>query len=142
MSWGSSGKRVVRGGLAVLLVSLLVFVSVQEIAAQSNVVRLVVVPTPAESGLLRAILPEFERQSGLRVEVYSGEDLYDRARNGQADLAISHYGHRDAEAFITDGLGLWPRPVFANQNAIIGPSSDPAHIFGLADAVEGFRRSP
>jgi len=140
MSWGSSGKRVVRGGLAVLLVSLLVFVSVQEIAAQSNVVRLVVVPTPAESGLLRAILPEFERQSGLRVEVYSGEDLYDRARNGQADLAISHYGHRDAEAFVTDGLGLWPRPVFGNQNAIIGPSSDPAHIFGLADAVEGFRR--
>ena len=140
MSWGSSGNGVVRGGLAVLLVSLLVFVSVQEIAAQSNVLRLAVVSTPQESGLLRAIFPDFERQTGLRVEVYSGEDVYDRARNGQVDLVISHYGHADHEAFMTDGLGLWPRFVFGNQNVIIGPSSDPAHIFGLADAVEGFRR--
>ncbi len=115
-------------------------VGVQEIAAQSNVVRLAVVNTPAESGLLRDILPEFERQTGLRVEVYSGEDVYVRARNGQADLVISHYGHADVEGFMADGLGLWPRFVFGNQNVIIGPPSDPAHIFGLSDAVEGFRR--
>src|SRR3990172_571704 len=140
MSWKAFGKLFVWIGLMIFLVPWLVFVSVQEIAAQSNVVRLAVVLTPEDSGLLRAILPDFERQTGLRVEVYSGEDLYVQARNGQADLAISHYGHHDAEAFMADGLGLWPRPVFANQNAIIGPSSDPAHIFGLADAVEGFRR--
>ena len=78
-------------------------VGVQEIAAQSNVVRLAVVNTPAESGLLRDILPEFERQTGLRVEVYSGEDVYVRARNGQADLVISHYGHADVEGFMADG---------------------------------------
>ena len=133
-------KAVVQLSLLILLVHSPVCFSVQEARGQTNVVRLVVVNTPEDSGLLRAILPEFERQTGLRVEVYSGEDLYDRARNGQADLAISHYGHPGLEPFIADGLGLWPRFVFGNQNVIIGPSSDPAHIFGLADAVEGFRR--
>ena len=41
--------------------------------AQSVVVRLAVVNTLEESGLLREILPEFERQSGFRVQIYSGE---------------------------------------------------------------------
>jgi tungstate transport system substrate-binding protein len=108
--------------------------------AQSNVVRLAVVNTPEDSGLLRDILPDFERQSGIRVEVYSGEDVFDRARNGQADMVISHYGHPGLEPFMSDGLGLWPRFVFGNQNAIVGPSSDPARVRDLTDAVEGFRR--
>jgi tungstate transport system substrate-binding protein len=98
------------------------------------------VNTPAESGLLEDILPDFERQTGLRVELYAGSDAILRARNGQVDLFISHYGHADFEPFITDGLGLWPRPVFANQQAIIGPPGDPARIANLQDAVEAFRR--
>lgn len=130
-------QKIIRGIMTVLLG--LAFVN-PELFAQFSTVRLAVVNTPEESGLLRAILPDFERQTGLRVEVYSGEDVYVRARNGQADLVISHYGHADHEAFMTDGLGLWPRFVFGNQNVIIGPSSDPAHVFALADAVEGFRR--
>ena len=113
------GMPIIRIGSLMLLVHLAVCFSAQEARAQSNVVRLAVVNTPAESGLLRAILPDFERQTGLRVEVYSGEDIYVRARNGKEDLVISHYGHVDAEAFMADGLGLWPRPVFANQVAII-----------------------
>ncbi len=129
-----------RAGLLILLVCLTTGFLAQETRAQSTVVRLAVVNTPEESGLLRDILPEFERQSGLRVQVYSGEDVYDRARAGQADLVISHYGHAGLEPFMADGLGQWPRFVFGNQNAIIGPSSDPARIANLADAVEGFRR--
>ena len=130
-------QKLIRGILTVLL--WLAFVT-PELFAQSSTVRLAVVNTPQESGLLAGILPDFERQTGLQVQVYSGSDVTDRARNGQADLIIAHYGFAGLEAFMADGLGLWPRFVFGNQNAIIGPSSDPAHIFGLADAVEGFRR--
>src|SRR2546422_11236671 len=64
------------------------------------------VNTPEDSGLLGDILPDFESQTGLRVEVYSGEDVYDRARNNQADLVLSHYGHAGLEPFMADGLGL------------------------------------
>ena len=129
MSWKAFGKLFVWIGLMIFLVPWLVFVSVQEIAAQSNVVRLAVVLTPEDSGLLRDILPDFERQTGLRVEIYSGEDVYVRARNCQADMVISHYGHADAEFFMADGLGLWPRFIFGDQNVIAGPASDPAMTF-------------
>lgn len=131
---------LMRVGLLILLLHLLACFCPQEARGQSNVVRLAVVNTPAESGLLSEILPDFERQTGLRVELYAGSDAIVRARNGQVDLIISHYGHADLEPFMMDGLGLWPRPVFANQQAIIGPSSDPARVANLQDAVEGFRR--
>ncbi|MBI1788944.1 MAG: hypothetical protein HYR60_15535 [Acidobacteria bacterium] len=116
------------------------YFTAQQARAQSNLVRLAVVNTPAESGLLSDLLPDFERQTGLQVDLYAGSDAIVRARNGQVDLIISHYGHADLESFMMDGLGLWPRPVFANQQAIIGPSSDPARVANLQDAVEGFRR--
>lgn len=133
-------KPVIRVGLLILLLHLPACFTAQQARAQSNVVRLAVVNTPAESGLLSEILPDFERQTGLRVELYAGSDAIVRARNGQVDLIISHYGHADLESFMMDGLGLWPYPVFANQQAIIGPSSDPARVANLEDAVEGFRR--
>lgn len=129
-----------RLGLMLLFPLLAAWFSAQQARAQGNVVRLAVVNTPEESGLLREILPDFERQTGLRVNVYSGEDVYDRARSGQADLVISHYGHAGLEPFMADGLGQWPRAVFGNQNVIIGPTSDPANVLNLQDAVEGFRR--
>lgn len=108
--------------------------------AQSVTVRLAVVPSPNETGLLRSLLPDFERQSGYRVTIYAGEDLFDVARAGGADLVIAHYGHHDTEAFMAQGLGLWPRTVFGNQIAILGPADDPARIRGLQDAGEAFRR--
>ena len=90
--------------------------------AQFSTVRLAVVPSPAETGLLRELLPDFERESGYQVTVYSGEDVHDVARAGQADLVISHYGHAGTEAFMNQGFGLWARAVFANQIAIMGPN--------------------
>lgn len=108
--------------------------------AQFPTVRLATVNTPEETGLLRELLPDFERETGYRVTVYSGEDVHEVARAGGADLVISHYGHPGVEPFMTQGLGLWPRAVFANQIALVGPADDPARIRGLQDAGEAFRR--
>jgi tungstate transport system substrate-binding protein len=113
---------------------------IQSSWAQSSTVRLAVVFTPEDSGLLAELLPDFEKQTGYSVEVDSRNDVYEVARQGRADLVISHYGHNPLEAFLTEGLGLWPRPVFANQSSLIGPSSDPAGIRDVTDAVEAFRR--
>ncbi|MBI4445496.1 MAG: hypothetical protein HY645_06245 [Acidobacteria bacterium] len=109
--------------------------------AQSPVVRLQIVNVPVDSGLLAQLLPDFESATGYRVEVdKKGDEVYDLARQGAADLVLSHYGHSGVDNFMSDGLGLWPRAMFANQAAIIGPLSDPARIRGLEDAVEAFRR--
>jgi tungstate transport system substrate-binding protein len=107
---------------------------------QPKVVRLAVVITPASSGLLQELLADFEKQTGNKVVVDSRQDVFEEARAGKADLVLAHYGHGGTEAFCADGLGLWPRPVLANQAALIGPVSDPARIAGLHDAAEAFGR--
>jgi len=107
--------------------------------SQSATVRLAMVNVPDD--VVRPLLPVFEKQSGRRAEiVYTGNDPFAVAREGKADLVISHYGHQGVEPFVTQGFGLWPHPVFANQMALIGPSSDPARVRGLTDAAEALRR--
>ena len=105
-----------------------------------NVVRLGAVNTPDYSGLLDELVGQFSAQTGLQVTIYSNEDVYQHARAGEVDLVLSHYGHRDVEAFMADGLGQWPRTVFANQMAVLGPPSDPAGVRGMTDATEAFQR--
>ena len=108
--------------------------------ADATTVRLVVVNTPQFSGLLDSLLPDFERESGIEVEVYSGSDVYKKARNGNADLVISHYGKKGVERFVMDGFGAWPRIVFSNQAVLIGHRSDPAGIRGLTRVAEAMQR--
>jgi tungstate transport system substrate-binding protein len=87
------------------------------------------------------LLTEFSKQSGQQAEiVYTGNDPFAVARDRKADLVIAHYGHEGVAPFVTAGFGLWPHPVFANQIALLGPPSDPAHIRGLTDAAEAFKR--
>ena len=109
-------------------------------AESATTVRLAVVNTPQFSGLLDDLLPEFEAKTGLTLEVYSGNDLYQQARAGKADIVISHYGRPEVESFVLEGYGSWPKIVFANQAVLIGPKSDPAKIRGLSSASEALSR--
>src|SRR5438876_11738821 len=67
------------------------------VAAQSSTVRLQVVNVPVDSGLLAMLLPAFERTTGYSVQVSKGEDVYGMARQGAADLVLSHYGHHQID---------------------------------------------
>jgi ABC-type tungstate transport system permease subunit len=96
-----------------------------------HLIRLCVVNTPQSSGLIDALMKDFEASSDYKVEVYSGNDVYDRARAGNADIITSHYGKAPVERFVLDGYGSWPRTVFSNQAAMIGPKRDSAHIRGF-----------
>jgi tungstate transport system substrate-binding protein len=105
-----------------------------------GIVRISSVPTAIEGNILPALVDAFEKQSSLKVSTTLATDLYTQARAGKVDLAISHYGHHEAEQFILDGLGEWPRTIFSNQVALVGPASDPAGVRGLDDAGEALRR--
>ena len=109
-------------------------------AANDKVVRLAVVNTPAYSGLMSYLLKDFQANTGITVEVYSGKDVYDVAQAGKADIVISHFGKAEVEQFVLDGYGRWPVIVFSNQSVVIGPKSDPANIRELSSATEAFRR--
>lgn len=108
--------------------------------ASPNVVRLSSVVIPQESGLYAQLLPEFERRSGLKVEVTTGQDVYGPARTGKFDLVFSHYQHEGLSPFMQDRFGEWPRLVLSSPVALVGPVADPAGIRGLNDVVEAFRR--
>ena len=106
----------------------------------ASLVRLSSVVSPQDGGLYDDLLPDFEQQTGYQVELTTGQDVYGPARDGQADVVLSHYGHKDAQAFVQDGFGQWPQPIFSNQLALLGPPSDPAQVQDLTDLVEAFRR--
>jgi len=105
-----------------------------------SLVRVASVPTAVEGNLLPTLVAEFEKGSPYKVQVSSNDDVYGLARSGLADVVISHYGHKNAEAFVMDGLGEWPRTLFSNQMALLGPPSDPAKVRDLQDAGEAFKR--
>lgn len=105
-----------------------------------TIVRVASVPTAVEGNLLPTLIALFEKEAPYKVELVSSDDVYGLARAGRADLAVSHYGHKNAEAFVMEGFGEWPRTLFSNQMALLGPPSDPAKVRGLDDAGEAFRR--
>lgn len=109
-------------------------------SGNANVIRLASVRTLEDGGLLAPLIADFSRQTGTELAVYTGEDVYERARAGEADLVISHLGHDDARAFLSEGLGLWPRAVLFNQTVLLTHPADPANVRSAPDPVEAFRR--
>jgi tungstate transport system substrate-binding protein len=106
----------------------------------AGLVRVSSVKTAVEGSVLPELIADFEKASPYKVELTPGEAVYTSAREGKVDLVISHYGHREAEDFVLDGLGEWPRTIFSNQMALVGPPTDPARVRDLEDVGEAFRR--
>ncbi|MFC5889902.1 substrate-binding domain-containing protein, partial [Kitasatospora aburaviensis] len=109
-------------------------------AADPGVVRLMSVTTVRDGGLYDVLLPEFEAASGLKVQLTVGEQVAAAVRAGEADVALSHLGHRDVTGLVTDGYVQWPHTVLANLMCLAGPHDDPAGVRGLTDLAEAFRR--
>lgn len=100
------------------------------------VLRLSTTTSTENSGLLKFLLPEFEAQSGLQVQVISvgsGKAL-ELAKNGDVDVTLVHA--REAEnQFIADGHGAQRVDVMYNDFIIVGPDTDPAGIRGERDVL-------
>jgi tungstate transport system substrate-binding protein len=93
------------------------------------------------SGLLGALLPAFEKSSGIPVEtiaVGSGKALK-LAENGDVDAVLSHAPDLE-EAFVRSGFGRERRVVLENDFVIVGPPEDPAGVRGCRSAASAFAR--
>jgi tungstate transport system substrate-binding protein len=92
------------------------------------------------SGLLDALLPVFEKESGITVKVVAvGTGAALRiAREGNADLVFVH-DPKSEEKFISEGFGTERIPVMFNYFWIVGPPADPAGIKGTSPE-EAFRK--
>jgi tungstate transport system substrate-binding protein len=100
--------------------------------------RLVLATTTStdDSGLLEAILPDFEARYGATVEVIAvgtGQAIT-LGENGDADVLLVHARDRE-DAFVTQEYGLNRQDVMYNDFVIVGPANDPAGIRGLTDVA-------
>jgi tungstate transport system substrate-binding protein len=107
--------------------------------AQTRDVVLATTTSVRDAGLLEALLPRFERQSGYTVKVVavgSGQAM-ELGRRGEADIFILH-DPAGEERFVADGFGIERRALMHNEFLLVGPDADPAGARGT-DVVGGFR---
>ena len=110
-------------------------------AAPMTTLRLATTTSTENSGLLDHILPIFEKQSGIRVDVIavgSGKAMK-LGENGDVDVVLSHAPKLE-EKFVADGWGVQRRAVMFNDFVIVGPPTDPIKIRSVKTAAEAFQR--
>ena len=108
---------------------------------QSNVVILSTTTSTQDSGLLDALVPMFERKTGLTVKTISvgtGQALALAAR-GEADVTLAHAPGVERK-YVEDGKMSNRRLVMYNDFVLIGPPEDPARIKALPSAVDALKR--
>ena len=102
--------------------------------------RMATTTSTENSGLLKALLPQFEAKYGIQVHVIAvgtGKALK-LGENGDADVLLVHAPAAE-EAFMKAGHGVKRRKVMHNDFILVGPSSDPAGVRGGTDVVAALR---
>lgn len=92
------------------------------------------------AGLLGYLLPAFEKDTGIKVDVIAvgtGKALK-LAENGDVDVTMVHAPSRET-AFVDAGFGVNRRVVMANYFIVVGPESDPAGVARASLSTDAFR---
>lgn len=104
---------------------------------EPEVLRLATTTSTEDSGLLEAILPDFEEEFNARVDVVAvgtGQAI-ELGEAGDADVILVHARSRE-DAFVADGHGTARFDVMYNDFILVGPADDPAGIQGMALASD------
>jgi tungstate transport system substrate-binding protein len=114
-----------------LLLFLLLVVTTGLRGAPSRGRSLVLATTTStqDTGLLDALVPRFEKQTGLKVKVIAvgtGQAL-ELGRRGDADVLLVHAPEAERQ-FVQQGHGVERKPVFYNDFVLVGPAGDPARV--------------
>jgi len=87
-----------------------------------------------DSGLLDALIPRFEQQTGYRVKtvaVGSGAAIA-LGQRGEADVVLAHAPENERQ-LVDSGAGINRQIVMYNDFIIVGPPGDPARVRGIED---------
>jgi tungstate transport system substrate-binding protein len=94
-----------------------------------------------DSGLLDYLLPDFEKEAGVKVDVIAvgtGQAIK-LGEDGNADVLLVHARSQE-DVFMAAGNGTRREDVMYNDFIIVGPESDPAGIKGMTSAVDAFKK--
>jgi len=103
--------------------------------AEQTTLTLATTTSTENSGLLAHIHPDFEKKTGITVNVIpkgTGASLQ-LGRDGNVDVVLVHARAKEEE-FVAQGYGTQRYDVMHNDFVIIGPKDDPAGIAGSTDA--------
>ena len=95
----------------------------------------------ANSGLYDSILPQFEKQTGIRVNVVAvgtGQAIKNATR-GDGDVLLVHATAAE-EKFVADGWGVNRFDLMYNDFIFVGPDNDPAGLSDATSAVDALIR--
>jgi len=135
-------KNVLSFSLSLLIPFLLTITPA--LAKSSNkieVIKLATTTSTENSGLLKYLLPEFEKDSGFKVHtiaVGTGKALR-MGRDGDVDVLLVHAKNAENK-FIANGDGEQRFDVMYNDFVIVGPKADPAHVIGSKKAAEALNK--
>ncbi len=109
-------------------------------AEEQSRVRLATTTSTYHSGLLDYLLPEFEKDTGYKVDVIAagtGKSLK-MGENGDVDLVMTHAPKAEAN-FVENGYGVLPRKLMYNDFVLVGPQADPATVGDDKTVSEAFK---
>lgn len=116
-------------------------VAASGVASENKILRMATTTSTENSGLLKDILPAFEKASGYTVHVTpvgTGKALR-MGRDGDVDVVLVHAPPSEKK-FVAAGYGVNRRHVMYNDFVIVGPANDPAKIKGMKDAAKALAR--
>jgi len=108
-------------------------------APDAKVLRLATTTSTQDSGLLDAILPDFQAKFNVRVDVVAvgtGQAIEIGAK-GDADVLLVH-ARKSEDKFVADGHAKERFDVMYNDFILLGPKADPAKIASQASAKDAF----
>lgn len=124
----------------ILLMMVLSVISALPATAQ-DILKMSTTTSTENSGLLKFLLPAFEADSKVKVQVIAvgtGKAL-ELAKNGDVDVALVHA--REAEdQFVAAGHGVNRLDVMYNDFVIVGPEQDPAGVKKERDLLAALKR--
>lgn len=104
-------------------------------------IRMSTTTSTENSGLLKVLLPPFEKSCDCKVDVIAvgtGKALK-IAEMGDVDVVLVHARALE-DKFVADGYGVNRKDVMYNDFVIIGPQSDPAEVRGAKTAIEALSK--
>ncbi len=110
-------------------------------AAETGKLTLATTTSTQDSGLLDELLPLFEEQFNVKVDVIAvgtGQALK-LGEDGNADVLLVH-ARASEDKFMEAGHGSRREDVMYNDFVILGPESDPAGIAGMSSAAEALAK--
>lgn len=111
----------------------------EPMSGEAERLRLATTTSTENSGLLAELLPPFEEEHNVVVDVIAvgtGQAL-ELGRNGDVDLVMVHAPGLERE-FVSEGYGVERVGFMYNDFVILGPGNDPAGIDGTEDVTAAF----